>query len=181
MKNRRMRWTAALKRLPKDKKIRVAEVGVWTGLFSEQLLIHRPLLRLYQIDRWKAYSPEEQEVEQEARMSRYNQIIFDKAKAENLYRIAKFSKRIKIIENDSVEAAKQISDKHFNLIFIDGAHSYIGCLADIKAWLPKVVTGGWIGGHDYPRRPGVKRAVEEIFGNKVKADSDNTWWVQVNG
>lgn len=181
MKNRPMRWTAALKRIPKDRKVRVAEIGVWTGLFSEQLLQQRPLLRLTQVDRWKVYSPEEQEVESEARMSRYEQIIFDKAKAENLHRIAPYGKRVKVLEMDSIEAASHISDNHLDFVFIDGAHSYEGCLADIKAWLPKVVKGGIIGGHDFPRRKGVKKAVEEMFGDKVKADSDNTWWTKIDG
>jgi len=180
MKNRHMRWTAALNRLPKNEKIRIAEIGVWTGLFSEQILLNRPLSKIIQVDRWKIYSDEEQKVETEARMSRYNQIIFDKAKAENIMRIARFSKRVRVIESDSIIAANSVSDKYLHMVFIDAAHSYEGCLADIKAWLSKVTVGGWIGGHDYPRRPGVKKAVIEMFGDRVISDVDKTWWVKIN-
>lgn len=54
-------------------------------------------------------------------------------------------------------------------VFIDGDHSYESCLADIKAWLPKVKSGGLICGHDYSATfPGVPKAVGEMFGSKIR-------------
>jgi len=178
-KNKRYRWTAALARLPKNKKLKIAEIGVWCGHFSEQILKRRPLAKIIQVDRWKIYTDTEKQVESEARMSRYWQEIFDNAKAENMQRIKIYMNRVKIIESDSVIAAKKVKNKSLDLVFIDAAHSYAGCRADILAWLPKTKTGGWICGHDYPRRPGVRQAVDEIFGNRVIKDSDSTWFVRV--
>jgi predicted O-methyltransferase YrrM len=52
-------------------------------------------------------------------------------------------------------------DIHF--LFIDGDHSYEGCLEDIRSWFPKVRAGGTIVFHDYPRASGVRRNVEELL------------------
>ncbi len=179
MKNKKYRWDAALKRLPLQKKIRIAEIGVWCGHFSEQILKQRPLSKIIQVDRWTVYTPDEQLVETGARMSRYSQLTFDKAYYENLTRISPFPKRVHILKMDSIAAAEKVKEASLDLIFIDGAHSYVGCLADIKAYLPKVRKGGWIGGHDFPRRPGVKRAVKEMFGDRVEVDWDATWWAMI--
>jgi hypothetical protein len=45
--------------------------------------------------------------------------------------------------------------------------------------LPKIKKGGFISGHDYPRYDGVVKAVNEIFGDLVKTDSDNCWYVRL--
>lgn len=50
------------------------------------------------------------------------------------------------------------------LVFIDACHEYDSVKADILAWLPIVRDGGTLCGHDYFNFPGVKRAVDEIFG-----------------
>lgn len=80
----------------------------------------------------------------------------------------------------SALAVNGFRDQSLDLVFIDADHSYDGCLADIKAWLPKVRPGGIICGHDFgtPGFPGVKRAVEEVFG----ADYDHrhaVWFYRV--
>jgi predicted O-methyltransferase YrrM len=49
-----------------------------------------------------------------------------------------------------------------DLLFIDGDHSYEGCLADIDAWLPHVRRGAWIAFHDSGQE-GVARAIRERF------------------
>ena len=76
---------------------------------------------------------------------------------------------------DSVEAAKRVEDGSLDFVFIDGDHSYDGCKRDIAAWTPKVKLGGWIGGHDYSERWGVKRAVDETT-QEVERDADATWF-----
>lgn len=49
-----------------------------------------------------------------------------------------------------------------DLLFIDGDHSYEGCLTDIDAWLPHVRPGGWVAFHDSGQE-GVARAIRERF------------------
>jgi hypothetical protein len=69
----------------------------------------------------------------------------------------------------SVEAAKQYSDKSLFFVFIDGSHLYESVKEDIIAWLPKVKSGGFIGGHDIDQPEefnGVRKAVDELIGEK---------------
>ena len=50
-----------------------------------------------------------------------------------------------------------------DMIFIDANHTYDSVKADIQAWMPLLVDGGIICGHDYdpPNWMGIKRAVDE--------------------
>ncbi len=69
---------------------------------------------------------------------------------------------------ESVRAARFIAND-LSAVFIDGEHDYDNCLADIRAWLPKVRSGGILAGHDYNSKdfPGVVKAVCEAFGDSV--------------
>lgn len=51
-----------------------------------------------------------------------------------------------------------------DLLFIDGDHSYEGCLADLENWGPRVRKDGLILVHDSdtPAFPGVRRAIDEF-------------------
>ena len=51
------------------------------------------------------------------------------------------------------------------MIYIDGSHEYQDVLDDIKSWYPKVKSGGIMYGDDYPYFDGVRRAVDEYFGD----------------
>jgi len=71
------------------------------------------------------------------------------------------------IRKDSVEAAKLFNDGEFFAVFIDADHSYEGVRKDIDAWLPKVMPGGILCGHDFDGMfPGVIQAVDESFRDK---------------
>jgi methyltransferase family protein len=69
------------------------------------------------------------------------------------------------IRGRSPEAAAQVPD--VDMVFLDGDHRYTSVLADIEAWLPK--TRKLLCGHDYghPNFPGVARAVDELFADRV--------------
>lgn len=174
-------WEAALSRLPENEPITIAEVGVWTGSFSEKILTNRPLAKMIQVDRWKKYSEDENIVEGNSRMSRHSQNRFDFAKEMNRERMKKFHGRVTLLDIDSTLASEFVRDLSLDMVFHDASHSYEKLNMDLKAWLYKVKKGGWIGGHDYPKpgRPGVVKAVDECFGNNVEVDDDWTWWVRV--
>ena len=167
-----MRWDAVLRRLSDSRPLVGAEVGVWRGELSHQLLVNRPKLTLWLIDPWLemqcGYDP-----------TRYSQENCDKA-YENVKQICLDSdSRGFIRRKPSVEAAPAFEDRSLDFVFIDARHNYRSVRDDINAWLSKVRPGGWIGGHDYcDRYPGVCRAVNERFDiHSVVTDVDDTWFV----
>lgn len=71
---------------------------------------------------------------------------------------------ITAVRAPSLEAAERYEDRTLDFVLIDGDHSYEACLADIKAWMPKVKRGGTLAGDDH-NWAGVKRACRECFGS----------------
>ena len=154
-----------------------AEVGVFDGGMSKALfnLIHG--LRLFMVDRWQVYGPVEVAGDPDARMPRLTRREWKRIEA-RARAVAGAHAGATIIKGDSVEAAATIADHSLDFVFIDGDHSYDGCRRDISAWRPKVRTGGWLMGHDYTIRPGVRRAVDEL-GVVVELDADKVWAVRI--
>jgi hypothetical protein len=176
---KRYRWNAIIDRVDKNKEIKIAEIGVWKGGLSRKLLEALPNMMLLQVDRWTSYSEKEIIAEGNSRMSRYPQEKFDISKADNFENVKPFIDRVAILNTDSISAAFKLPNQIFDMVFIDAGHRYEACKADILAWLPKVKKRGWIGGHDYPGRPGVKKAVDELFSeNKIETDVNKTWFVR---
>jgi len=68
-------------------------------------------------------------------------------------------------------------NKYFDFVYIDGDHSYESVNNDIKSWLPKIKSNGFIGGHDYAKEwPEVKKAVNENFPKEqIKIYRDGSW------
>lgn len=64
-----------------------------------------------------------------------------------------------------------------DMVFIDGDHRYNTVVKDIAKALELVgINGGIVCGHDYdhPVWPGVKKAVDEIFGDSIEVE-DTIW------
>lgn len=174
-----------LRRLP-DTPLRGAEIGVFYGKMSAQLLAGHRALHLVMVDRWATPSADTPCAKVDANFYGRPQARFDAeyARAMNATDFAR--DRRTVLRVDSAEAAKQVPDGSLDFVFIDGDHSYEGCAADIAAWLPKVKPGAWLCGHDYHRPgfplEGVKKAVDEFAagkGMRVETDADNTWFIRV--
>lgn len=92
-----------------------------------------------------------------------------------------YSDRSHVLEMLTSEAASKIPDGSQDFVFIDADHSYEGCRQDIRMYLPKIRSGGLIMGHDYNASayPGVIRAVDETFSNRVRIHDDCVWSVEV--
>lgn len=66
------------------------------------------------------------------------------------------------IKGISTEIAKAWN-REIGLLFIDGDHSYEGCISDYKGFASYIIQGGILAIHDYDvRHPGVVKAVKEI-------------------
>lgn len=87
--------------------------------------------------------------------------------------------RLTQIHGDSKSIAAHSRLMSFDMIFIDGDHSYEGCAGDINGWMPYLKSGGIMAIHDYNKADayqhvngkaphpkiwdGVDRAVNELL------------------
>lgn len=69
------------------------------------------------------------------------------------------------ILGDSKDAGAKWRNGKVDMVFIDGDHSYNGCMGDIMAWYPHVKVGGLILFHDYRRDvwPDVHQAINDAL------------------
>jgi predicted O-methyltransferase YrrM len=81
---------------------------------------------------------------------------------------------LRVIKMMSLDAAKELAGETFDMVFIDADHSYEAVKADIEAWMPLVISGGLLCGHDYDDHEEVKRAVDELLPG-AKAEANSIW------
>lgn len=177
------RARAILSRLPKGKVIG-AEIGVFTGALSEQLL-RWPDLELIMVDSWEANGAayhsgsgdfhEGLDADQQSG-----------AMKAALAATERFADRRRVLQMRSVYAANDVDDGSLDFVFIDADHSYQGCKADIAAWLPKLKAGGLLCGHDYGNTAfpgfGVDQAVNEFVakhGLTAELGENYTWFIRL--
>jgi cephalosporin hydroxylase len=87
-------------------------------------------------------------------------------------------KNIKAVVGSSSEAVGLFPEgQRFDLVFLDAMHTYEDVKADIERWRPKVRAGGVMAFHDYGHGdfPGVKQAVDEVFGPQVNVVVTLMW------
>lgn len=143
---------------------RIAEIGSFLGLSS--LLMARAMYgggnygaRIYCIDTWEG-SAEHQS------MALIRNGSFFETFQENISGSGLMNYFTPIRKN-SVLAARDFPDRSFDMIFIDGDHSYAGCLADLEAWYPKLKPEGILLGHDGEGE--VRRAIDTFLKDRELA------------
>lgn len=158
-----------------------AEIGVERGHFSRVLLDASPVMHLLCVDAWKAYRGYREHVSQDK---------LDAFYAETRSRLAPYGDRCVIRRMFSTEAALTVTDGSLDFVYIDGNHVYAQVMADIKAWAPKVRSGGIVSGHDYCRRKRMDYGVIEAVTTYavehgiesytvLRGDKSPSWmWVQ---
>lgn len=165
------RYHELLNRIPDDRDVVGAEVGVWRGQTSRFVLRARPRLKMYMIDRWAPVAADSQYGKSGDKLSRLGPEEWQEA-FQTVQEIAEeMPGRAIIMRGESDDIAKTMKGGSLDFVFIDSDHSYEGCLSDLIEWVPLVRRGGTISGHDYandvandPDAParhwGVKRAVD---------------------
>lgn len=156
-----------LKERENVKELAILEIGSWTGCSAE--LFAKNFREVYCLDPWKAT---------EGINTKYNmnevEKIFDKrmGKYKNVIKIKKTAKEFfDYLEKENIEKEY----KFFDVIYIDGIHTYEAVKKDIINSLklkPK-----YIAGHDYWQKkfPGVIKAVDEMLGKPDKIFFDSSW------
>ena len=132
-----------------------AEIGVFRGEFSEQILRAMPQTDLVMVDLWK--HQKEDVYRDSSNLTNYK---FKKAKAECEKRVSIFNTGKTFVQEDSAKASSRFANSSFDFIYIDGNHSYDGTKADIEAWYPKLRRGGYFAGHDYDNYIGTTTTVQ---------------------
>ncbi len=159
--------------------IRGAEIGVYLARLSRNLLARFDNLHLYMVDKWEpipAESTAGKAGDGLVSLPPHNwHMVYACAIA-----VTAFAKdRTTVIRKDSVEAARDVPDGSLDFVFIDADHSYEGCIADLRAWIPKVSEKGIVCGHDYsvPGYPlwGVRRALDELAPKDLILGLNYTW------
>lgn len=154
-----------LRRTPKDSVC--AELGVYKGDFSEQILARHPK-KLHLIDPWK-FEPDPTYDE-----SWYGGSVGEsQTRMDDIYRsvVSRFrcgveSGRVEVHRDSSAASCSHFPNNYFDWIYIDGNHRYEFVKLDLDMYLPKVKCQGLIAGDDYGIpgwwEDGVTKAVDEL-------------------
>lgn len=138
--------------------------GVSSSLFAEFCKV------LYCIDPWKPYSNDIDVV---------NNGMINDAEKEFDDRSQNYKNIIKR-KDTSQASCTTFENNYFDLVYIDGSHSYQDVKNDIINWLPKIKQSGFISGHDFYHKS-IKQAISETIGlDDIKTYSDSSWLKRVN-
>ncbi len=140
----------------KNENLRIAEIGVFTGVNSKELMKYLDVKELYLIDPWEKYHE-----------SYMEEIDFEASERKCRKRMKKFGDKIKFVKEYSSNAVDKIPD-NLDYIYIDANHNYEYVKADIENYWNKLKIGGILAGHDIDIF-GVLKAVLE-FTEKNKLD-----------
>jgi hypothetical protein len=165
-----------------DRKIKIAEIGVWRGSFAKTMLRnHREYISEYwAIDRWRYlgwdYPGGDWDRDQMKKLSEEEWTAI----YAHICRLWLWFPELRVVRMASADAAKIFPQEYFDLVYVDADHSYQEVMRDITIWLPLIKKGGVISGHDCVKKlPGVVQAVEEFFDGDFKRAPKTIWYKQL--
>lgn len=123
-----------------------AEIGVWKGAFSEQILRHTKPKRLHLIDPW-AFQDDFPDRMYGGSVAK-DQSDMDAIHDEVARKFGSLS-NVVIDRGMSDEVMGRFADDYFDWVYIDGNHYYDFVLRDLELARAKVRPGGIIAGDDY--------------------------------
>ena len=149
------------------------ELGVAKGYYSDIILKHSKLKRLYSIDSWADHHNDEEYAEAQEMLEEYGD-------------------RSIIMRMTFDEALGQFYDNELDFIYVDGyAHTGQDDGKIMRSWYPKLKSGGIMAGHDYTEM--YKQTIEAVdnfcvyagvkpmvipgdFGSLNGQDHYESWW-----
>lgn len=152
----------------------IVEVGSWQGRSTRALADHCRGT-VYAIDPWAGPTYFES-----GELHRLRTDVFDRFSIHLRDHLA--SGHVRAIQSPAATALPVLLaeiGQTVDLVFIDGDHRYAAVASDIALAWPLLKEGGRISGHDYTNRgwPGVKRAVDERFGDAAVTLTRSIWQV----
>ena len=150
--------------------IRLCEVGVAYGYHAEHMLDHMPKIEYQGVDPYLAnYDPQDPFVTDVATLyGEEPQRSMDRLFQAVNCKLTQYGGRANLLRKTSVSGAEMMSDGYFDIIYIDGDHTYDAVLKDLHAWYSKVKKGGILCGDDF-NWPGVDQAVLDFMEPRGKA------------
>lgn len=144
------------------------EVGVKEGNHAEVMENVMNPVMLYLVDPW------------EDQYKMYKRVVERFSNKDN----------IRVIKKKSYDASVYFkSDLRFDLVYIDGSHTYRNVLMDLQSWWPLIKEGGMVAGHDYNKefsvmdneKCGVREAVKDFAKTRnliINLDKDQrNFWI----
>lgn len=148
---------------------KMLEIGCDVGDTAEFMMRSHPMLHLTSIDPYENY------VDWNGRPLNEREVVYQNM----MERMKHWPDRFELIRMTSDSAAQIFKDEEFDIIFIDGLHTYEQLSKDCENYYSKVKTGGIFSGHDYRSIEGVRRAVDEFsekLGKKVEFTDNDVWY-----
>jgi hypothetical protein len=161
-----------LKRIFGETPLIGAEIGVYKGENSLQLLKNLNIKQLFLIDPYIAYK--EYDTENEFTIQSPLQKIEKNARN----RLVKYNEKITFVKEKSSDALKKISS-NLDFVYIDGNHDYLFVKEDIENYYKKLRKGGILSGHDIDQPDITKAVIEFIIKKKINnlGVDFQDWWI----
>jgi predicted O-methyltransferase YrrM len=136
-------WIELINKISENKKVKIAEIGVWKGAFAAQILKNCPNVeKYYLVDPWRHLSDWK-------KPSNLSNEKFERIFEDTMKRLEFAKDRISVLRGTTLEVIDQINDSELDLVYIDGDHTAKGIVIDLIKLFPKVKKGGVVGGDDY--------------------------------
>lgn len=133
----------------------VAEIGVFRGDFSREILARCDPRELHLIDMWKGRVGSADKDGKNFIVERDMEAVFRRLSAQ-----WKEDPRVHLHRGDSVEVLRGFPDAMLDAAYLDSSHRYRATLLELEQLWRVVKPGGWIMGHDYNDKCGVWNAVQ---------------------
>jgi len=149
-----------------------AEIGVYAGDFSEEILHIVKPAKLGLIDPWIHETSEQYKHAWYGGRAQGGQEEMDALHKVVLTRFRRQIRagQVSVHRGYSSEVCKEFPDGYFDWVYIDGNHFYEFVKSDLELYYTKVKRGGYITGDDYKIgdwwEGGVKAAVDEFVESK---------------
>jgi len=152
-----------------------AEIGVWTGKFTRQILAIVQPKEYHLIDPWE-FMPQYPN-RWYGGSSATSQKGMNKIFASIMKEFSGIP-GITIHRLKAAKAADRLPQEHFDWVYIDGDHSYKEVKRDIQHYYPLIKPDGLLCGDDW-QLPSIRRAVTELLSKDHKINNHTfQWWIR---
>jgi len=158
---------------------KILEIGIFKGEFFDYIVSNCNIESIDGVDLFIGYSSS-------GDVDGNNPIVYNIEKSySDLLEKYKGKSNINLYKSDSSTFLENKEDNTYDIIYIDGDHSYEGFKKDLLVSFRKIKNGGYIMGHDYEMNIlkaqniyefGVKKAVDEfcsIYNQKILAKAND--------